>query len=293
MSLGGGEGPRMRTALAPQEKELVFAGAVPGQSLGKGLEDEGDAAEDIPVRRRRRFPLLGYAGMPVALGLAALLLYLWVQGRELDSIEARRVNAEVIREAFVEHMKLSAVSTVIVIALAVPLGVLLTRSFARWVTPGVVAIANIGQSVPSIGVIVLLALAWDIGFWPAIVALVAYSLLPVLRNTMVGLQQVDHSLIEAARGMGMTKVAVLGRVELPLAVPTILAGVRTALVINVGTATLATFTAAGGLGDIVSGGISTSRDTTIITGAVLTGILALSIDWLAGVAEDLLRPKGL
>ncbi len=276
---------------------MSLGGAVPGQSLGKGLEEEGaatiTAAEDIPVRRRRRFPLLGYAGMPVALGLAALLLYLWVQGRELDSIEARRVNAEVIREAFVEHMKLSAVSTVIVIALAVPLGVLLTRSFARWVTPGVVAIANIGQSVPSIGVIVLLALAWDIGFWPAIVALVAYTLLPVLRNTMVGLQQVDHSLIEAARGMGMTKVAVLGRVELPLAVPTILAGVRTALVINVGTATLATFTAAGGLGDIVSGGISTSRDTTIITGAVLTGILALSIDWLAGVAEDLLRPKGL
>lgn len=285
--------------LAPtMGQDLPLGGVmVPGQSLGKALEEDGDAtvtaAEIGPVRRRGRFPLLGYLGMPVVLATSALLLYLWIQSKELDSIEARRVNAEVIRDSLYVHLRLSAVSTVIVILLAVPFGILLTRSFAKWITPVVVGIANIGQSVPSIGVIVLLALVWDIGFWPAIVALVAYSFLPVLRNTMVGLQQVDPSLIEAGRGMGMTKLAVLGRVELPLAVPIILAGVRTALVINVGTATLATFTAAGGLGDIVSGGISTKRDVTIITGAVLTGIVALAIDWLAGVAEDVLRPKGL
>lgn len=250
------------------------------------------AGARAPVPRSRR-NLRGYLFMPALLGLTALLLYLWVQSKTLDSIERRRVNRDYIYESVVGHIKLSAVSTVLVILIAVPLGVLLTRPFARWITPGVIGLANIGQMVPSIGVLVLLALSWKIGFQPAVVALVAYSTLPVLRNTIVGLQQVDTSLIEAGRGMGMTKLAVLGRVELPLAVPVILAGVRTALVINVGAATLATFTAAGGLGNIINGGITTSRDTTIITGAVLTGILALFIDWVGGVVEDVLRPKGL
>jgi osmoprotectant transport system permease protein len=242
---------------------------------------------------RSQRDLLGYLFMPALLGLAGLLLYLWVQSRTLDSIERRRVNRDVIYESVIEHMKLSAVSTVLVILIAVPLGILLTRPFARWITPGVVALANIGQMVPSIGVLVILALSWKIGFQPAVVALVAYSTLPVLRNTMVGLQQVDSSLIEAGRGMGMTKLSVLWRVELPLAVPVILAGVRTALVINVGAATLATFINGGGLGDIISAGISTSRDTTLVTGAVLTAILALFIDWVGGVVEDVLRPRGL
>lgn len=250
------------------------------------------------TKARSAFPrsprnLWGYLFMPALLGLSGLLLYLWVQSQTLDSIERRRVNRDVIYESIVDHVKLSAVSTVLVILIAVPLGILLTRPFARWITPGVVALANIGQMVPSIGVLVLLALIWKIGFQPAVVALVAYSMLPVLRNTMVGLQQVDGSIIEAGRGMGMTKPAVLRRVELPLAVPVILAGVRTALVINVGAATLATFINAGGLGDIISGGISTSRDTTLITGAVLTAILALFIDWVGGVVEDVLRPQGL
>lgn len=251
------------------------------------------AEHAAPARGRLRGRVLRHLAIPAALGVGTLVLYLWVQGKELDSIERRRVNAEVIRESLVDHLKLSAVSTALVIAVAVPLGIVLTRGIARWVTPVVVGIANIGQSVPSIGVIVLLALVWGIGFRPAVVALAAYSFLPVLRNTIVGLQQVDRSLIEAGRGMGMTRRAVLGRVELPLAVPIILAGVRTALVINVGTATLATFTAAGGLGDIVSGGISTGRETTIVTGAALTAIVALAIDWLAGIAEEVLRPKGL
>jgi osmoprotectant transport system permease protein len=142
-------------------------------------------------------------------------------------------------------------------------------------------------------VLVILALVWTIGFRPAVVALVAYAVLPVLRNTMVGLQQVDRSVIEAGRGMGMNKRRVLTRIELPLAVPVILAGVRTALVINVGAATLATFVNAGGLGDMISGGLSTNRNTVILTGALLTAVLALFVDWVGGIVEDLLRPKGL
>jgi len=269
----------------------------PGRSLGKGLEAEADAtvtaAEAAPPAARERRRLWAYLVMPAVLALAGLVLYAWVQSKTLDSIEARRVNGDIIRSATIEHVKLTVVSTFFVILIAVPLGVLLTRGFARWITPGVIGLANVGQMVPSIGVLVLLALIWKIGFQPAVVALVAYSSLPVLRNTMVGLQQVDQSLIEAGRGMGMTKLKVLLRIELPLAVPVILAGVRTALVINVGAATLATFTNAGGLGDIISAGISTSRNTTIITGAVLTAILALFVDWVGGVVEDILRPKGL
>jgi osmoprotectant transport system permease protein len=127
----------------------------------------------------------------------------------------------------------------------------------------------------------------------AVMTLVIYGLLPVLRNTMVGLQQVDRSVIEAARGMGMTKRGTLWRVELPLAVPVILAGIRTALVITVGTVALATFIGAGGLGDVISNGISSNRNLVLVTGSVLVAVLALLIDWIAELAEDYLRPSGL
>ena len=104
----------------------------------------------------------------------------------------------------------------------------------------------------------LLAIWLGFGFWTAILALCLYAILPVLRNTIVGLQGVDPTLVEAGRGMGMSSVAVLGRVELPLAVPVIMAGIRTALVLVVGTATLATFINAGGLGSLITAGISSA-----------------------------------
>jgi osmoprotectant transport system permease protein len=178
--------------------------------------------------------------------------------------------------------------------LAVSVGILLTRPFARRVSAPIVGIANIGQAVPSIGLLAILAIVWTGGFWPAVVALVAYSFLAILRNTMVGLRQVDRSTIEAARGMGMTKTAVLFRIELPLAVPIILAGIRTALIINVGTATLTTFTGAGTLGELINNALRLGReDTVLVVGSGLTAILALFVDWLASVAEDILRPRGL
>jgi osmoprotectant transport system permease protein len=238
--------------------------------------------------------LLRYLGMPIFLGLACLALYLYISSKELDSIEQRSLNAGTIIEQTAQLVQLAAISTLIVVILAVTVGILLTRPLTRRVTPAIVGIANIGQAIPSIGLLALFALTWDFGFWPAVVALVAYSFLSILRNTMVGLQQVDRSTIEAARGMGMTKMAVLFRIELPLAVPIILAGVRTALIINVGTATLGSFIGAGGLGEMINGGLSLGRyDTVLIVGSVLTAILALFIDWLGGVAEDILRPRGL
>jgi len=237
---------------------------------------------------------LRYLGMPIFLGFVCLGLYLYISSKDLDSIEQRSINANVITQRLIEHVQLAGVSTVIVVALAVTTGVLLTRPGIRRVTPIIVGMANIGQAVPSIGLLALFAIVWTFGFWPAVVALVAYSFLSILRNTMVGLQQVDRSTIEAARGMGMTKIATLFRIELPLAVPIILAGIRTALIINVGTATLATFIGAGTLGELINNALRLGRtDTVLIVGGVLTGVLALFVDWLAGVAETLLRPKGL
>jgi osmoprotectant transport system permease protein len=224
--------------------------------------------------------LLRYLAMPIFLGLACLALYLYVSSQKLDSIEQRSLNPSAIIEQTGRLIELAGISTVIVVVLAVTTGILLTRPYTRRVTPFIVGLANIGQAVPSIGLLALLALTWDFGFWPAIVA-------------MVGLQQVDSSTIEAARGMGMTKLAVLFRIELPLAVPIILAGVRTALIINVGTATLVTFIGAGGLGEMINNAIRLDRTVVLITASGLTAILALFIDWLAGVAEDVLRPRGL
>ena len=238
--------------------------------------------------------LLRYLGMPVFLGFVCLALYLYVSTQQLDSIERRILTADFLFARVIEHIQLAVVSTLIVVVLAVTTGILLTRPGTRRVTPFIIGLANIGQAVPSIGLLVLFAIVWDFGFWPAIVALVAYSFLSILRNTMVGLQQVDRSTIEAARGMGMTKMAVLFRIELPLAVPIILAGVRTALIINVGTATLGTFIGAGGLGEMINNALRLGRyDTVLVVGSGLTAILALFLDWLGGVAEDILRPKGL
>jgi len=248
-------------------------------------------APDRPLPKGRG--LRRYLAMPVFLAVALGLLWLYVASQELDSIEARRLTLDFILASVLRHMYLVVVSTLFVIIIAVPLGILLTRPFARRVSPPLVAVANVGQAIPSVGVIVVLALAVGFGIRYAIIALVLYAFLPVLRNTMVGLQQVDRSIIEAGRGMGMTKLAVLLRIELPLAVPVVLAGVRTALIINVGTAAVATLTNAGGLGDIIYTGLIQSRSVVTITGAVLTAALALLVDYAAGIAEDVLRPRGL
>lgn len=246
-----------------------------------------------PIRRERR-SIGSYLFMPVFLALVCIGLYLYVVTKDLDSIEARSLNGANIGSAIWEHVQLTAVSTLFVIIIAVPLGVFLTRSFTRSYRGILINIANIGQAVPTIGVLALLAVAFlFLGFEAAIVGLVAYAVLPVLRNTMVGLEQVDENILEAGRGMGISKFGVLTRIELPLAVPIILAGVRTALIINVGAATLAAYINAGGLGRILVAGLSTNRLTVQIVGAVLTAVLALLIDYLAGIAEDVLRPKGL
>ncbi|MGE3287428.1 MAG: ABC transporter permease [Pseudonocardia sp.] len=240
-----------------------------------------------------RLPMWRYLVMPAVLGFVLLAMWGYVGTRQLDSIESRRVNLAYIAEATLQHIVLTAVSTLLVLVLAIPAGILLTRPAARAFTAPALAVFNIGQAVPSIGLLVLFAIGWGIGFWPAIVALVAYSALPVLRNTMIGLTQVDPAVVESGRGMGMSRRQVLWRIELPLAVPIILTGLRTALVINVGTATLVALVDAGGLGGIIITGLVQNRPLITVVGSVLTAVLALLVDHLGRVAEDVLRPRGL
>lgn len=250
-----------------------------------------------PSRRTNASSWWGFAArqsiMPAICALICLGLYLYVHSKTLDSIEQRTVNASSIHTRLVEHIKLTAYASFFIVLISVPLGVLLTRRRARAATPVVLALANIGQATPAIGLLVLLTIAWQPGFKTAMIGLIAYSVLPVLRNTVVGIQQVDRSLVDAGRGMGMTGRAVLWRIELPLAVPVILAGIRTALVLSVGVATLATFVNAGGLGDIINNGIKLQRNTVLLTGSLLAVVLALMFDWLGGLIEELLRPRGL
>ncbi len=224
----------------------------------------------------------------IAIGLLAL--WLWVSSLELDSIEQRTLNADYIGARIREHLVLAIAASVLVAVLAIPAGILVSRTKSPIVRSIIIGIANIGQATPAVGLVILLAIWWQTGFSTALIALVAYSFLPVLRNTMTGLEQVDPNMKEAARGMGMRPAQVLFRVELPLAVPVILAGLRTALVFAVGVATVATFINAGGLGDMIVNGLKLQRFPVLLTGAVLVAAIAIFIDWIAGLIEEAVTP---
>ena len=229
-----------------------------------------------------RTPLL------VAVGLALVALYVAHTPARLgdDQIIQRRF----LEQRLLQHIELSALSFAIAAAIAVPLGILLAQAGPGWRLP-VFAIANLGQAVPSIAALALAFTVLGLGLRSAVLALVVYALLPILRNTMVGLQGVDPAVVEAARGMGMTPWQALRRVQLPLASPVIFAGLRTALVLVVGTATLGNFIGAGGLGDVIASGIDSGRDRIVVTGAGMVAALALLADWGVGFVERLVTPR--
>ncbi|WP_320671423.1 ABC transporter permease [Patulibacter defluvii] len=234
-----------------------------------------------------------HGSTPLRIGLALLILYLWMQGQEIYPAVEDDLTASSLARFFGEHLKLVGISAVVVLAVGVPLGVLVTRRRFRRAAPVVLALANAGQSAPSIGLIVIFVSLFGVEFVYVVLGLVVYALLPIVRNTIEGLRAVDPGLLDAARGQGFSRRQVLLRVELPLAVPYVLAGIRTALVLLVGTATLATFFDAGGLGTPINDGIKFQSTPVIVTGAVLAASLAIFIDWLAGIAEQYLSPRGL
>lgn len=247
----------------------------------------------VPASTARRITLRKLLVAPVSLVVLLLGVYLWITNADLDSIERISLNGSTVRLYVWQQVELVAISTFFVLVIALPAGVLLTRGFARRAAPLAVALANLGQATPAIGLLALLTIWLGIGRRTALIGMIAYAVLPVLSNTMAGLRAIDPDLLDAARGIGMSPIGMLSRVELPLAVPLILAGVRTALILNVGTATLAAFAGGGGLGNLISSGIATQRTPVLIVGAVLTVSMALLVDWLASLAEIRLSPRGL
>lgn len=238
--------------------------------------------------------ILGWSDLitPVIAAAIGLTLYFNVHGRTLDSIEANILDRPTLTKYTLQHFYVSVTIAVLVIVIAVPLGVLVTRRRTRWLAPFVLTAGNIGQSAPSLGLLALVG-TYTIGFWAVVWILTAYSALSVLRNTIVGIEGINEGVLDAARGMGMSPTAILMRVELPLAVPVIGAGARTALVLAVGTVPLGYALNAGGLGLPLFGAIKTNRPLATLTVAAMIAVLALLMDWLGGVLQRWSTPRGI
>jgi osmoprotectant transport system permease protein len=205
--------------------------------------------------------------------LSPLPSYFWERRSEILALSA-------------EHLVLVAVSTIVAAAVGIPAGIYLTRK-PRFSRP-ILGIAGVVQTIPSLalfGFLIPLPLVGGIGAKTAIVALIVYALLPILRNTYAGIRSVDPAVVEAATGIGMTARQRLWWVELPLALPVVLAGVRIATVVSIGLATIAAAIGAGGLGVLIYRGIATVDNRLILAGAIPAALLAIAADVLFGRVE--------
>lgn len=204
-----------------------------------------------------------------------------------EFLEFIAANQDELLRQTIEHLGLTFTAMVIAISLGVPAGILISRF--RSLSPSVLGTTGIIQTIPSIALLGLLIPLLGIGTVPAIVALFLYALLPIVRNTFAGIVDVDASVVESARGMGMSPGQILSKVQLPLAMPVIFAGIRTATVINVGIATLAAYIGAGGLGEFIFRGIGLNNINMILAGAVPAAILALILDFILGRIQNNIR----
>ncbi len=265
--------------------------------------DAGDQNGLEPVKKKGIFGrmdwssftlrnILGWSVIPVLMIITVVLVYsqLLLQiepgSMEANMMGSRDIGFANVVDAVVEHIRLILISTGFAIAVAVPAGILITRQGFRDFSGLILGVANIGQSVPSIAILALFMGILGLGATTAIFALWLYALLPIIRNTATGIEEVDPSIIEAATGMGMTGRQILLKIELPLALPVMFAGMRTAAVINVGTAALGAFIGAGGLGTFIITGIPLMRDRMILVGAILTAVMAVLVDWILSKFQD-------
>jgi len=201
-------------------------------------------------------------------------------------------NRAQILQLTLEHLWIVGIATLLAVAVGIPLGILITRKPA--LQKPVIVIANIIQTIPSLALFGFLLPAPWIGERAgrlAILALMLYSLLPLIRNTYAGIKGVDHAVVEAARGMGLTDWQLLYKVELPLAASVILAGIRVAVVISVGLATIAAAIGAGGLGELIFRGLAMVNNAVILAGAIPAALMALAADFLLGWLERSIAPQ--
>lgn len=193
--------------------------------------------------------------------------------------------------SFIEHIQISFIAILLAALIAIPLGIFLSKR--EKIADGIIGITAVLQTIPSLALLGILIPLFGIGVVPATIALVVYALLPILRNTYTGIKEVDASLIEAARAMGMNSRKRLIKIEIPLAMPVMMAGIRTAMVLIIGTATLAALIGAGGLGDIILLGIDRNDTHLILLGAIPAALLAILFDFLLKIFENLSFKKSL
>lgn len=214
----------------------------------------------------------------------------------LETLSFIVANLGVIGTLTLEHISIVAVAVGFAILTGVPIGIAITQS--RKAASAVLYAASIIVTIPSIALFglmipILSIIGQGIGWLPAVIAILLYSQLPIVRNTYTAITNIDPALRESARGMGMTPVQRLWRVEIPIAVPVIMAGVRTAVVMNIGVAAIAAYIGAGGLGVLISRGISQSDPRQLITGAVAVSLLAIVADYALLFIQKRLTPAGL
>jgi osmoprotectant transport system permease protein len=208
-----------------------------------------------------------------------------MQEGQQSLLDFMRQESDKIAGQTLTHIGLTFTSLFIAIIIGLPLGIFIARK--KRYSGAVLGFAGVMQTIPSIALLGFLIPILGIGAKPAIFALFLYALLPIIRNTYTGITQVDATIKEAARGMGMSYWQILFKVELPLAMPVILAGIRTATVINVGVATLASLIAAGGLGEFIFGGISLNNTNMILAGAIPSALLAIIFDFLLSRIQNI------
>ncbi len=194
---------------------------------------------------------------------------------------------EVILFSTLRHVEVSLIAVLLSVAIAIPLGIFITRY--RKMAHVVVNSANIGQTIPSLAILGMVIPILGIGLKPAVFALVLRGILPIVNNTYSGIVNVDSSVIEAGRGMGMKGREILTLVELPISFPVVMAGIRTATVLSISVATLAALIGAGGLGDLIFQGIVMADRNLLLSGSIPTAILAIGADLLLGGVEKRLR----
>ncbi|HKL03280.1 MAG TPA: glycine betaine ABC transporter substrate-binding protein, partial [Cryomorphaceae bacterium] len=211
--------------------------------------------------------------------------------KEKEIVEERPESAKMhpIVKQTIDHIELTLLATLLAVILAVPMGIAIIGK--KRLANVVMSTTGAIQTIPSLALLGFMIPLFGIGFLPAVIALFLYALLPILRNTYTGLQETDPILIEAARAMGMTPTQILFQLRLPLASDVIMAGIRTALTINIGTATLAAFIGAGGLGESIITGITLNDNEMILQGAVPAALLALMADRLMLLLQKKLTPK--
>ena len=222
---------------------------------------------------------------PISLVIIGIVTAVYFVNNPGGTMAARLLNYDEIIRTITQHIMLVTISIIAAILFSVPMGIIVTRPKFKSIVPIVDNLTNIAQTVPSLAVLALVYTALGLGYKTGLFALWLYTLLPILRNTSAGIQAIPAEIIEAAKGMGMSNTHIILRIELPLALPVIMAGIRVSVVVCTGAAALATFIGAGGLGDLVVTGLALSRNTIILTGGILTALFGMFMDSIFGILE--------